>query len=100
MPKLRLELVLKLSPHAAIHREGTHIKSSYFMAIVTVGSYSTEVEAQVAQAALDSNGVSSIILRDDAGGMLPSLHILANVKLAVQEEDAQLAREILGDPDE
>jgi hypothetical protein len=65
------------------------------MAIVTVGSYSTEVEAQVAQATLEANGVSSIILRDDAGGMLPSLHILANVKLAVDEEDEELAREIL-----
>jgi hypothetical protein len=65
------------------------------MAIVTIGSYSTEVEAQIAQAALEANGISSIILRDDAGGMLPSLHILANVKLAVQDEDAELAREIL-----
>ena len=65
------------------------------MAIVTIGSYSTESEAQVAQAILEANGVSSIILRDDAGGMLPSLHILANIKLAVQEEDADLAREIL-----
>jgi hypothetical protein len=27
--------------------------------------------------------------------MLPSLHILANVKLAVQDEDAEVAREIL-----
>jgi len=65
------------------------------MAIVTIGSYSTESEAQVAQAILEANGVSSIILRDDAGGMLPSLHILANIKLAVQEEDGELAREIL-----
>jgi hypothetical protein len=65
------------------------------MAIVTIGSYSTEVEAQVAQATLEANGVSSFILRDDAGGMLPSLHILANVKLAVDESDAELAREIL-----
>jgi hypothetical protein len=65
------------------------------MAIVTIGSYSTEVEAQIAQAALEANGISSIILRDDAGGMLPSLHILANVKLAVQDEDAEVAREIL-----
>lgn len=68
------------------------------MAIVTIGSYSTEVEAQIAQATLESNGVSSIILRDDAGGMLPSLHILANVKLAVDETDADLAREILQIP--
>lgn len=65
------------------------------MATVTVGSYSTEVEAQIAQATLEANGIASIILRDDAGGMLPSLHILANVKLAVDSEDEELAREIL-----
>lgn len=65
------------------------------MAIVTIGSYSTEIEAQIAQAMLDANGIRSIILRDDAGGMLPSLHVLVNVKLAVQEEDAEEARELL-----
>jgi hypothetical protein len=67
------------------------------MAIVTVASYATEVEAQIAQATLEANGVSSIILRDDAGGMLPSLHVLVGVKLAVQEEDADIARELLED---
>jgi hypothetical protein len=65
------------------------------MAIIPVGAYSTEAEAQIAQAILESNGISSIILRDDAGGMLPSLHILVNVKLAVSEEDVELARELL-----
>lgn len=69
------------------------------MAIVTIGSYSNEVEAQFAQAMLEANGIGSIILRDDAGGMLPSLHILVNVKLAVQEEDAEEARELLEDED-
>ena len=65
------------------------------MAIIPVGAYSTEAEAQIAQAILESNGISSIILRDDAGGMLPSLHILVNVKLAVSEEDVEMARELL-----
>lgn len=69
------------------------------MAIVTVGSYSTEIEAQMAQATLEANGIGSIILRDDAGGMLPSLHILVNMKLAVQEEDAEEARELLREED-
>jgi hypothetical protein len=60
-----------------------------------VASYSTEVEAQIGQAILESNGISSIILRDDAGGMLPSLHILKAVRLAVLEEDAEEAKQIL-----
>lgn len=62
---------------------------------VVIGSYSTEVEAQIGQAILESNGISSIILRDDAGGMLPSLHILKAVRLAVLEEDVEEAKRIL-----
>ncbi len=69
------------------------------MSIVTVATFSTEVEAQIAQATLEANGIASIIVRDDAGGMLPSLHILVNVKLAVQEADEELAREILAEPE-
>ena len=67
------------------------------MGIVTVATFATEVEAQIAQATLEANGIYSIILRDDAGGMLPSLHILVNVKLAVQAEDAEEARELLSE---
>jgi Putative prokaryotic signal transducing protein len=67
------------------------------MAMVTVGSYATEVEAQIAQAILEANGVGSVIVRDDAGGMLPSLHILVGVKLVVPEEDASIARSLLED---
>lgn len=65
------------------------------MGVIVVRSYSTESEAQIGQAILEANGISSIVLRDDAGGMLPSLHILVNVKLGVNEEDADVAREIL-----
>lgn len=65
-----------------------------------VASYATEVEAQIGQAILESNGISSIILRDDAGGMLPSLHILKAVRLAVLEEDAEEAKRILEDNSE
>ena len=69
------------------------------MAIVVVGSYGTEYEAQIGQAVLEANGISSIILRDDAGGMLPSLHLLAEVRLGVHEEEAEEAKAILADSD-
>jgi hypothetical protein len=65
------------------------------MAVVVVGAYSTDLEAQMGQAILEAHGIASIVLRDDAGGMLPSLNILVNVRLAVQEDDADEAREIL-----
>ncbi|HEV8124886.1 MAG TPA: DUF2007 domain-containing protein [Gemmatimonadales bacterium] len=65
------------------------------MAIVVVGHYPTELEAQLGQAVLEANGISSIIMRDDAGGMLPSLHLLAEVRLGVHEEDAEEAKALL-----
>jgi hypothetical protein len=70
------------------------------MAIVVVGHYPTELEAQLAQAVLEANGISSIIMRDDAGGMLPSLHLLAEVRLGVHEEDAEEAKALLADEGE
>jgi hypothetical protein len=73
------------------------------MSVVVVRSYPTEIEAQMGQAILEANGISSIVLRDDAGGMLPSLHLLVEVKLAVHEEDLDIARNVLdgieSDPD-
>ena len=65
------------------------------MSVVVVREYSSDFEAQMDQAILEANGISSIVMRDDAGGMLPSLHILANVKLGVHEDDLVEAREIL-----
>ncbi len=63
--------------------------------IVVVGRYGWEHEAQVAQAVLQSNGIDAILIRDDAGGMLPSLDFLQEVKLAVRAEDADEARKVL-----
>jgi hypothetical protein len=65
------------------------------MSLVVIGAYPSDAEAEMGRAILQANGISSIILRDDAGGMLPSLHLLAEVRLAVNDEDAQEAREIL-----
>lgn len=63
--------------------------------IVIVGRYGWEHEAQVAQAVLQANGIEAILIRDDAGGMLPSLDFLQEVKLAVRTEDAEEARKVL-----
>lgn len=63
--------------------------------IVIVGRYGWEHEAQLAQATLQANGIESILIRDDAGGMLPSLDFLQEVKLAVRAEDADEAKRVL-----
>lgn len=65
--------------------------------MVVIATFATELDAQVAQAVLQSNDIASIILRDDAGGMLPSLHILSEVRLAVNDGDEEEARALLED---
>ena len=71
--------------------------------ITVIRTFPTEVEAQVAQAALAADGIPSIVLSDNAGGMLPMLQVLFPVRLAVRSEDAELALQLLdappGDPD-
>lgn len=66
--------------------------------ITVIRTFSTEVEAQLAQAALAANGIPSIVLPDNAGGMLPMLQVLFPVRLAVRSEDADVARQVLDAP--
>ncbi|MGH7663042.1 MAG: DUF2007 domain-containing protein [Gemmatimonadaceae bacterium] len=67
--------------------------------IVVVRTYSNEIEAHIACAALEANGVPSIVLPDNAGGMLPMLQSLFPVRLAVRREHAEEAIRILQTPD-
>ena len=60
-----------------------------------VRTYQVEHEAELARAVLEANGVQAVVLRDNAGGMLPMLHILFQARLVVAAEDLELARGIL-----
>lgn len=66
--------------------------------IIVIRTYGTEVEAQLAQASLAADGIPSIVLSDNAGGMLPMLQVLFPVRLAVRREDVEAARETLDAP--
>ena len=63
--------------------------------MMIIRKYSNELEAIVAQTALEANNIAALVLRDDAGGMLPVLHLLYPVRLAVRAIDAARANEIL-----
>ena len=63
--------------------------------VVVVRRYASAVEAQVAQLVLQAHGIPVVLQRDDAGGMLPAMHVLFPARLAVRAEDADLARRIL-----
>jgi len=67
--------------------------------IVIVGRYSNELEAQIAQAVLEANEIPCALLRDDAGGMLPSMSLLYPTRLAVRSEDEEEALRLLSDRD-
>ena len=62
---------------------------------VVIRSYPNEVEAQLAQAVLDAHGIPSMLMRDDMGGMQPTLTLLAGVRLLVRHEDAVEAIQVL-----
>ncbi len=64
--------------------------------VVVIGWYGLPVEAEMDASVLEANGIPSMIMTDDAGGMLPSLQLLAETRLAVRASDAEAARRILG----
>jgi hypothetical protein len=65
---------------------------------VVIRTFANEIEAHVAQAVLDANGIQSNLIRDDAGGMMPWLQWLHPIRLAVREEDSNDAVELLDAP--
>ena len=67
-------------------------------AIVVLRTYGNELEARLAAAVLEANGVPAQVLADTAGGAYPSMALLFPVRLLVRAEDAALARELLDTP--
>ena len=63
-----------------------------------IRTFANEVEAHLAQAVLDANGIDSFLIRDDAGGMMPWLQWLHPIRLVVREEDSIEALDLLNSP--
>ncbi len=64
--------------------------------LVAVRTFTNRQEAEVAQGALESAGLESLIAADDAGATQPGLW-MSGVRLLVREEDLEEATGILGD---
>ncbi len=62
--------------------------------------FSTEVEARLAAAVLEANGIPAEVHADTAGGALPSIALVFPIRLLVRASDAELARELLDTPAE
>ena len=67
-------------------------------AMTVIRQYLVEVEALVARSVLEVHDIPAVVLRDDAGGMLPVMHLLYPVRLAVRVQDAAHALRILDAP--
>jgi hypothetical protein len=68
--------------------------------VVVLRKFSTEVEAHLAAAVLEANGIPAQVLADTAGGAIPAIAVIFPVRLLVRATDAELARELLDTPAE
>jgi hypothetical protein len=62
---------------------------------VVIRRFQNGAEADLAKAILEANGIEAAVLRDDAGGMIPAMSLMSDIRLVVAPEDAEAAREVL-----
>jgi len=67
-------------------------------AMAVIREFANETEAHVARSVLEAHDIPAAVLRDSAGGMLPSMQLVFPVRLAVREDDVDRALEILDAP--
>ncbi len=63
--------------------------------LYVIRSFSNDLEASLAEAVLDANGIPSSRISDDAGGMMPWLHALHPIRLMVRRSDVDVAVALL-----
>ena len=62
---------------------------------VPVATYSSEIDAELAQATLAAAGIEAFLKYEDTGGMMPVLQQSEGVKLLVDPSNLEEARSIL-----
>ena len=63
--------------------------------LVSIQTFSNEMDASMAQQILEQSDISSFASADDAGGMEPQLQASMGVRLMVNRADAERAMELL-----
>lgn len=63
--------------------------------LYVIRSFSSDMDASLAEAVLEANGIPSTRISDDAGGMMPWLHSLHPIRLMVRQADVELAVSLL-----
>ena len=65
--------------------------------LFVIRTFSRDVDARLAEAVLEAHGIESMIIGDNAAGMLPYLNAMHPIRLAVRESDVEEAMALLGD---
>ena len=63
--------------------------------LITIASFSSDFEAEIAKGKLQSSGIRSYIFKDDCGGMRPHMTLTAGVQLKVSDRDCSEAKNVL-----
>jgi proteasome lid subunit RPN8/RPN11 len=66
------------------------------VALVTVQTYEVRSDAEIARARLGADGIRSVVVADDEGGLNPGFYRSYGVRLEVDEEDLSAALDSLG----
>lgn len=63
--------------------------------LYVIRTFSTDVDASLAEAVLDANGIPSTLISDTAGGTMPWLNALHPIRLMVRASDVEAAVALL-----
>jgi Putative prokaryotic signal transducing protein len=59
--------------------------------LYVIRTFSNDIEASLAEAVLEANGIPSTLISDTAGGSMPWLNALHPIRLMVRESDVETA---------
>ncbi|HKJ92498.1 MAG TPA: DUF2007 domain-containing protein [Longimicrobiales bacterium] len=65
--------------------------------LVVAATFGYRYEAEIAHNLLDSAGIESVLIVDDAGGMDVGLSFVNRARIMVRKEDLERARDVLGE---
>lgn len=63
--------------------------------LFVIRTFARDLDAHLAEAVLEANGIESIVIGDNAAGMLPNLNAMHPIRLAVRQSDVEEARRLL-----
>lgn len=66
--------------------------------LIPIKAFPTRMDADLAKAVLEANGIGAVVQADDAGGMRPGLGSLQRIRILVAASDAAVALGLLEDP--